>query len=170
SRRAHNAKRYPPFRHNLRLLRIALSAPSSILLAIHRQFSRGHMSPLLETIEERSRNGCAPSKALLALWSAGADLRVSPRKAGRLCELAVVAAAGKAGMLESEIVAARRAYAASLGVTLSGAISNADEPVHIHHAVSNSNHNPNASNRINLGRARAYKERREEGDYFFIDT
>ncbi len=73
-------------------------------------------------------------------------------------------------MLESEIVAARRAYAASLGVTLSGAISNADEPVHIHHAVSNSNHNPNASNRINLGRAQAYKERREEGDYFFIDT
>lgn len=56
-------------------------------------------------------------------------------------------------MLESEIVAARRAYAASLGVTLSGAISNADEPVHIRHAVSNSNHNPNASNRINLGRA-----------------
>lgn len=43
-------------------------------------------------------------------------------------------------MLESEIVAARRAYAASLGVTLSGAISNADEPVHIRHAVSNSNH------------------------------
>ncbi|OTK03381.1 hypothetical protein [Pseudomonas aeruginosa] len=73
-------------------------------------------------------------------------------------------------MLESEIVAARRAYAASLGVTLSGAISNTDEPVHIHHAVSNSNHNPNASNRINLGRARAYKDRREEGDYFFIDT
>ncbi|HBO5735574.1 TPA: hypothetical protein L4595_003937 [Pseudomonas aeruginosa] len=74
-------------------------------------------------------------------------------------------------MLESEIVAARRAYAASLGVTLSGAISNADEPVHIRrHAVSNSNHNPNASNRINLGRARAYKKRREEGDYFFIDT
>ncbi|HEJ5105178.1 hypothetical protein [Pseudomonas aeruginosa] len=61
-------------------------------------------------------------------------------------------------MLESEIVAARRAYAASLGVTLSGAISNADEPVHIRHAVSNSNHNPNASNRINLGRARAYKK------------
>lgn len=45
-------------------------------------------------------------------------------------------------MLESEIVAARRAYAASLGVTLSGAISNADEPVHIRHAVSNSNHKP----------------------------
>ncbi|WP_375670309.1 hypothetical protein [Pseudomonas aeruginosa] len=61
-------------------------------------------------------------------------------------------------MLESEIVAARRAYAASLGVTLSGAISNADEPAHIRHAVSNSNHNPNASNRINLGRARAYKK------------
>lgn len=61
-------------------------------------------------------------------------------------------------MLESEIVAARRAYAANLGVTLSGAISNADEPVHIRHAVSNSNHNPNASNRINLGRARAYKK------------
>ncbi len=61
-------------------------------------------------------------------------------------------------MLESEIVAARRAYAASLGVTLSGAISNADGPVHIRHAVSNSNHNPNASNRINLGRARAYKK------------
>ncbi|MDF5796052.1 hypothetical protein P4203_15860 [Pseudomonas aeruginosa] len=61
-------------------------------------------------------------------------------------------------MPESEIVAARRAYAASLGVTLSGAISNADEPVHIRHAVSNSNHNPNASNRINLGRARAYKK------------
>ena len=61
-------------------------------------------------------------------------------------------------MLESEIVAARRAYAASLGVTLSGAISNADEPVHIHHAVSNSNHNPNASNRINLGRAERIKK------------
>ncbi|MGC3450492.1 hypothetical protein ACPTGM_33650, partial [Pseudomonas aeruginosa] len=66
-------------------------------------------------------------------------------------------------MQECENVAARGAYAASVGVTLSGAISNADEPVHFHHAVSNSNLNPNASNRMKLGRARAYILRREEG-------
>ncbi len=126
------------------------------------------MNPLLETIEERSQNGCKPSKALLALRSAGAVLRISPQRAGRLCELAVVAAAGKEGMLESKIVAARRAYAASLGLTLSGSTSNADEPVHIHHAVSNSNHNPSARNRINLGNAQAHRVKREDGDYFSI--
>jgi hypothetical protein len=39
---------------------------------------------------------------------------------GRHCELAVLAAAGSAGMTDAEIVPARRAYAKHLGVPLEG--------------------------------------------------
>lgn len=84
-----------------------------------------------------------------------AHLKFSPSRAGRLCELAVVAAAGEDGLLKEHVVAERRQYAEHLGVTLSGPTSNADQPVHIDWAIRNSNHNPNAAERINLGRAHA---------------
>jgi hypothetical protein len=49
----------------------------------------------------------------------------------------------------------RRKYAQHLGIQLSGPTSDADHPNHIHWALEHSNHNPDARNRINLGRARA---------------
>ena len=99
---------------------------------------------------------CDRCRALVRLVEErGAVLRFSPTRAGRLCELAVVAAAGPPGMPRNSIVSARREYARHLEIILSGPVSNADTPVHIEHAVTDSNHNPNASNRINLGQARA---------------
>ena len=85
----------------------------------------------------------------------GADLRFSESRAGRLCELAVVAAEGSVGILESEVVEARRSYAEHLNVQLSGPTSDAELPAHIAWAVINSNHNPDAKSRINLGSAKA---------------
>lgn len=84
-----------------------------------------------------------------------AVLQFSRSRAGRLCELAVVAAAGSSGMVSSAVAPARREYARHLGIVLRGPVSDSDEPVHIQHAVTHSNHNANASNRINLGQARA---------------
>lgn len=99
---------------------------------------------------------CKRCRALVSLVEeAGAVLQFTPSKAGRLCELAVVATAGEAGIDESLVVPARRDYAKHLGVTLTGNTSNNDKPVHIKWAIKNSNHNPNAKNRINLGKARA---------------
>lgn len=85
----------------------------------------------------------------------GAVLQFSRDRAGRLCELAVVATAGDNGLAEDEVVPARRAYAEHLGIELRGPISNADKPIHIRWAIQNSNHNRNAMNRINLGQAMA---------------
>jgi hypothetical protein len=58
---------------------------------------------------------------------------------GRHCELAVLAAAGPGGMTDGEIVAARRAYAEHLGVSLdgltTGEIANAPFAIHARHAA-----------------------------------
>ncbi len=116
------------------------------------------MEPLVDTIKRRSAQGCGPSIALLELLAAEARLVITRDNPGRLCELAVVAETGRRGMPENEVVAARRAYAASLGVTLSGPTKDSDKPAHISHAVDHSNHNPNARNRINLGNARAFRQ------------
>lgn len=94
----------------------------------------------------------------------GVRLQFSPNRAGRLCELAVVAAAGDYGILEREVVAARRAYAEHLGVVLSGPTSNADTACHIRWAVENSNHNPNSREPIHLGSAIA----RFDGGRFYL--
>ena len=102
--------------------------------------------------------GCRCSTCRAVVWlvdDRGAHLQFSATRAGRLCELAVVAAAGDDGLDESEVVSARRSYASHLGVKLTGPISNSDQPIHILHAIDHSNHNPNASNRINLGQAYA---------------
>jgi len=80
----------------------------------------------------------------------GAKLRFSEAKAGRLCELAVVAAEGADGISENAVVAARRSYATHLGVSLMGPTSNAENPTHIAWAVRNSDHN-----KINIGTAEA---------------
>ncbi len=99
---------------------------------------------------------CKKCQAICALTEkAGADLRFSPKAAGRLCELAVVAAAGTGGIEGNKIPFERRKYAKHLGVELQGLISNMDWPGHIDWALKNSNHNPNAKNRINIGSAEA---------------
>lgn len=99
---------------------------------------------------------CKQCRALYRLIEeCGAEIKLSEAKAGRLCELAVVAAEGAAGISESAIVAARRSYAKHLRINLAGPISNAEYPAHIAWAVSNSNHNPVAKNRVNLGSAKA---------------
>ena len=102
---------------------------------------------------------CRVCKAVVCLIEdKGAFLQFSTSRGGRLCELAVVAASGDQGLLEADVVNQRRIYASHLGIELSGRTSNADEPIHIRWALINSNHNPNASHRINIGRARAIYE------------
>lgn len=102
---------------------------------------------------------CRVCKAVVCLIEEkGAILQFSTSRGGRLCELAVVAASGDQGMSETDVVIKRRNYASHIGIELNGAISNADEPVHIRWALTNSNHNPNASRRINIGRAKASYE------------
>jgi len=99
---------------------------------------------------------CARCRAIVRLVEEKrAVLQFSRSRAGRLCELAVVAASGSAGIVSSAVVPARREYAHHLGIVLSGPISDSDQPLHIEHAITNSNHNANAKNRINLGQARA---------------
>ncbi|WP_169715866.1 hypothetical protein [Pseudomonas indica] len=100
---------------------------------------------------------CKTCKALIKLIDDHhADLRFSVTRAGRLCELAVVASTGALGLPEYKVVKARRKYAEHhLGIKLTGPTSNSDKPVHIRHALNNSNHNPEAKNRINLGEAEA---------------
>lgn len=97
---------------------------------------------------------CKRCRAIVYLINQrGAVLIFSKSRAGRLCELAVVAATEATGMGSGAVVQARREYAKHLGLILSGPISNSDQPLHIHHAVTNSNHNKNSSNRINIGQA-----------------
>jgi hypothetical protein len=98
---------------------------------------------------------CLQCKAVVSLVERGAKLRFSPNAGGRLCELAVVAASGAQGIAKNDVVAERRRYAQHLGIELSGPTSNSDKPNHITWALSNSNHTAGASNRINLGRAKA---------------
>ena len=111
------------------------------------------MNKLKEFIYECNCNRC---KAVVKLVEdSGAILQFVPSRAGRLCELAVVAAEGEEGMEKSKVVSERRKYAEHLDVELSGGTSNSNDPVHIEWAINNSNHNPNAKNRINLGTAKA---------------
>jgi len=99
---------------------------------------------------------CERCKALVCLIEqCDAHLLFSPTRAGRLCELAVVAATGDSGLPKEVVVTERRAYAEHLHLVLSGPTSDADDPIHIDWAIHNSNHNPDATERINLGRARA---------------
>ncbi len=99
---------------------------------------------------------CNQCRALIWLINVcGAKLNISAKSAGRLCELAVVAACGSAGMQSDSIVTARRQYAKHLNIELKGPTSDADDPTHIKWALKNSNHNPDAKNKINLCNAYA---------------
>jgi hypothetical protein len=83
-----------------------------------------------------------------------------------MCEMAVVAAAGAAGLTGEEVVARRRAYQRHLGLVADGPLTNSPKPGHIEHAVKYSNNTPGIkqSQPIHVGRARAYKA----GDRFFL--
>jgi hypothetical protein len=104
---------------------------------------------------------CPTCRALIRLIDkAGATIIFSPTRAGRLCEMAVVAAAGANGIGEKDVVAARRDYAHHLQIALRGPIQDHDAPIHIEHAL-----DPSADNPIRLGQARA---RFEAGRYYIF--
>ena len=111
---------------------------------------------------------CNPCRALLALITeAKAELDVLPGAPGRLCEMAVVAAAGAKGLLSSEVVERRRAYQLHLGLFADGPLKNSLKPDHIKHAVKCSNHTPSvkpSQGPIHIGRAIA----RKVADRFFL--
>ena len=89
---------------------------------------------------------CKPCKAIVWLMEqCGDHLVFSHSRAGRLCEIAVVAAAEEVGLSKEHVVAERRKYADHLRVPLSGPTSDSDEPVYIEWAIRNSNHNPDGN-------------------------
>jgi hypothetical protein len=102
---------------------------------------------------------CNPCRAFTALrGQAGSRMRIRADAPGRMCEIAVVAGAGTAGMSIDDVVAARRAYAAHLGLELNGRTTNSPDPIHIKHAIACSNHTPDPNpgdGPIHLGKARA---------------
>jgi hypothetical protein len=109
--------------------------------------------------------GCLATRKL---ETSGARLTLGK---GRHCELAVLAAAGPDGMTDGEIVAARRAYAEHLGVSLdgltTGEIANAPYPVHARHAAEgNLKGVEDAKWPINLGTARVTRTPSPNGESF----
>lgn len=105
--------------------------------------------------------GCMTCRALTSLKrNAGAKVLISRHNTGRMCELAVVAAAGPVGLDAQAVVRRRRAYAKHLGVPLAGPIQDAEMPVHIDHAVDYSNHTTGDRKKqpIQLGSAHALRE------------
>jgi hypothetical protein len=111
---------------------------------------------------------CDPCRALTALRDeAGSRLQIRPSAPGRMCEMAVVAAAGAAGLTGGEVVAHRRDYQRHLGLVADGPLKDASYPGHIEHAIKYSNNTPGikpSQQPIHVGRARAYKA----GDRFFL--
>lgn len=100
---------------------------------------------------------CTRCRAVVSLVEKkGAVFQFIEKRAGRLCELAVVAGAGARGIAAADVVPERRSYAEHVGATLSGSISDSRDPIHIIHAIDHSNHNAKARNRVNIGSARAW--------------
>ena len=120
------------------------------------------MNDLQAKIYDCECNECHAVKWLVE--QAQANLAFRENAAGRLCELAVVAASKGKGIPQFLVVPQRRKYAEHLGIELSGPVSNSDTPNHIEWAIANSKHNPNAKNPIDLGRAMAKKI----GERYFI--
>jgi hypothetical protein len=90
---------------------------------------------------------------------------------GRHCELAVLAAAGGAGLTDREIVSARRAYARHLGVSLegrtSGSVADANHAIHARHAADgNVEGEQGAVHPIPLGSARVIRRADDRGRPF----
>jgi hypothetical protein len=113
---------------------------------------------LLEVIKACT---CAPCRALISIRAeAGANILVSRTNTGRMCELAVVAAAGPNGLTANEVVTRREAYAGHLGVELTRTSVENRTPYVIEWALKHSNHSPPNQKRhepVNLGRAHASK-------------
>jgi hypothetical protein len=98
--------------------------------------------------------GCAPCRALTSLVNdAGAPLRISTKNTGRMCEFAVVAAAGLDGLTAREVVQGRRAYAEHLGVQMEGPTQNDSRPNHIGEALKPRLPGTDDKPHIDLGRA-----------------
>lgn len=115
------------------------------------------MQSLKDHVQQCDQPACVATRRLLA---SGARLQLGK---GRHCEIAVLAAAGDAGLTDQEIVTARRAYADHLGVTLEGrsdaSIADADYGIHAQHAADgNVTGLPDAVYPINLGSARVVRE------------
>ncbi len=105
---------------------------------------------LLRHIETCDDPGCVATVKLREKGARGLQLGK-----GRHCELAVLAAAGDAGMLDEKIVEDRRKYAKHLGVNLIGPIANSDWAGHAWWAAQgNITGLSNAKNPIPLGTAR----------------
>ena len=101
---------------------------------------------------------CVTCRALTSLKViAGANILISRTNTGRMCEMAVVAAAGEYGLGGDEVVERRAAYARHLKVELLARNRRRPAPVHIAFAIKHSNHTPGKSNKnfVNLGRANA---------------
>lgn len=105
--------------------------------------------------------GCVTCRALKSLkLDASAKISISSIHTGRMCEIAVVGAAGLHGLTGDEVVARRAAYAKHLGVELPDGTRNNPTPFHIEHAIRfpdafSSAHSHNGP--IILGNARASK-------------
>jgi hypothetical protein len=84
-------------------------------------------------LKTRRHPACVATRQLQAN---GADLVLGK---GRHCELAPLAAAGSAGMIDRDVVTARREYAEHLGVALDGTttgeIADAPHAIHARHAA-----------------------------------
>lgn len=102
---------------------------------------------------------CVTCRALTSLKAdAGAGILISRKNTGRMCELAVVAAAGEDGLTSDEVIEHRVAYARHLRVELSARNLKRSAPIHIAFAIGHSNHittEKKYKNYINLGRAHA---------------
>lgn len=110
--------------------------------------------------------GCAPCVALTSLIrDAGAPLRISSKNTGRMCEFAVVAAAGLEGLTGYQVVQGRRAYAKHLGVQMEGPTQNGPEPGHIEWALMPPLPSSGGKPRLDLGRATPSKQ---NGRFFLL--
>lgn len=100
---------------------------------------------------------CVICRALTSLnVDAGANIVISRKNTGRMCEIAVVAAAGEDGLTSDDVVEHRQAYARHLGVELPAGTRNRPEPFHIAFAIKYSNRTtPGDRNSFNLGLADA---------------
>ena len=85
---------------------------------------------------------------------------------GRHCEIAVLAAARDAGMLDQELVQGRREYAKHLRAGLKG--DTADDDWAIHASKAAEGRGPSVKDPINMGNARVTKERGQGGDRYFV--
>jgi hypothetical protein len=124
-------------------------------------------SSLRDHVKTCRHSACVATRKLQAN---GANLVLGK---GHHCELAVLAAAGSADMTDADLVAARRAYAKHLGVSLegrtTGEIANAEYAIHARHAADgNVVGMPDAVHPIPLGAASVTRTVSAKGESFDV--